>query len=157
DLTLVHLGKEREDLDTRLFKDVRRAWIDKTNGAMHFDALTDNDFQMAFYTDVGMSVESRYLSNLRVAPVQVVTYGHPTSTRASQIDYFLGGTGLEIITDARKNYSERLVLIPGGAVFPTIPSYQPTRPTRPTSQIVINCVWNTGKCNWLMFVTLKKI
>ena len=157
DLTLVNLDKDTKGLDPQLFSDVRSAWIDKSDCRLRLDSLKDNNFQLAFYTDVGMSVESRYLSNLRIAPIQVTSYGHPISTRGSQIDYFVGGTELEVIADAQKNYSERLVLIPGGAVFPTIPSYQPTRPPRPTSQIVINCVWSSGKCNWPMMMILKKI
>ncbi len=156
DLTLVHLGKEREDVDARGFRDVKRVWVER-DGKVKADSLKDNDFQMVYYADVGMTFASVYLSNLRIAPIQVTSYGHPTSTWGSQIDYFLGGTELEAPTDPHKDYYERLVLIPGGAVFPTIPSYQPTRPHRPTSQIVINCVWNTGKCNWPMLMILKKI
>jgi hypothetical protein len=34
-------------------------------------------------------------SNLRLAPVQVTTYGHSSSTHGSAIDYFIGGEEVE--------------------------------------------------------------
>ncbi len=34
-------------------------------------------------------------SNLRVAPVQVTSYGHSSSTHGSKIDYFIGGADVE--------------------------------------------------------------
>ncbi|MHC4294443.1 MAG: hypothetical protein ACYSTL_02535, partial [Planctomycetota bacterium] len=87
DLTLVHLGNERSNLDVQVFRDVRRVHLDRNNSKLHAESLIDNDFQAVFYPDVGLNVESRYLSNLRIAPIQMVGYGHPTSTFGSQIDY----------------------------------------------------------------------
>jgi hypothetical protein len=34
-------------------------------------------------------------SNLRLAPVQVTSYGHSSSTHGSAIDYFIGGEEVE--------------------------------------------------------------
>ena len=42
-------------------------------------------------------------------------------------------------------------------MFPTIPDYEPTRPEKTDSEIVVNCVWNTAKCNWPLLMVLKKI
>ena len=39
--------------------------------------------------DVGMEPFSYYLSFARLAPVQVVWWGHPDTTPSNQIDYFL--------------------------------------------------------------------
>ncbi|MHC4294444.1 MAG: tetratricopeptide repeat protein [Planctomycetota bacterium] len=157
DLTLVHLGgRPIEQMDTRMFKNVRTVMMDK-NGELNAESICHNDFQLVFYTEVGLSAESRYLSNLRIAPIQATCYGHPVSTRGSQIDYFLGGTEMEVIADAQRNYSERLVLIPGGLVFPTIPEYQTAGPARSDLEIVVNCAWTGAKCHWSMLMVLKKI
>jgi hypothetical protein len=157
DLTLVYFGgRPLEQLDTQMFKNVKKILLDK-NGELDVESILHNDFQLVFYTEVGLCEESRYLSNLRIAPIQATCYGHPTSTRGSQIDYFLGGTEIEVIADAQKNYSERLVLVPGGLVFPAIPEYQAAGPTRSDSEIVINCVWTGAKCHFSMLTILKKI
>ena len=42
-----------------------------------------------FYADTAMHPFSIYLSNLRLAPLQVLTAGHPASSYASTIDYFM--------------------------------------------------------------------
>lgn len=155
-MTLIHLAEPTDDLDARPFDDVRHIRFE--DGEIRgLEAVTDNDFQMAFYPDVGMTNESIYLSNLRIAPIQVMAYGHPTSTWGSQIDYFLGGADVEIVEDAKKNYSERLVLLPGLGASLSLPNYQPTRPPTSSDRTVITCAWNAGKCNYPMLIVLGKI
>ncbi len=44
---------------------------------------------------VGMHPVDLIFSNLRLAPVQVTTYGHSSSTHGSAIDYFVGGEEVE--------------------------------------------------------------
>jgi len=156
ELTLVQLRETGKEPECEGFREVRHVKMGKGKNP-ELDSIMENDFRMAFYPDVGMNVESLYLSNIRIAPIQVMAYGHPSSTWGSEIDYVLGGTEMEPAENAEENYSERLVMIPGGAVFPTIPSYQPTHPEKSDSEIVVNCVWNTAKCNWPLLMTLTKI
>ncbi len=157
DLTLVHLtNRPIDETDKTLFKDVRPVLVDQ-NGQINVDSIADNDFRLAFHTEVSLSAESRYLSNLRIAPVQVTSYGHPASTWGSKIDYFLGGTELEAPLNPQDNYYERLVLVHGGCVYPAIPEYCPQRQVRGDSEIIVNCVWNGAKCNFRMILILKRI
>jgi len=145
DLVLVTLGRERADFDTSLFHEVRR--YDASVDASDIKAIQDNDFAMAYYPDIGMSIESIILANMRIAPIQVTNYGHPVSTFGSKIDYWIGGRETEAIDRAREHYSERLVLIPGCAQAPVPLDYQLTYPTLPASPVIINCTWSGQKIN----------
>jgi len=154
-LTLVHLGPPRPNLDTSLFAQPRNVVF--RSGTSKLEEVLSNDFQMVYYADIGMNPESVWLSNLRLAPIQAVGYGHPVSTFGSQIDYFIGGMDVELAEDAEKNYSERLVLIPGIGAHPVYPDYTPQRPTLPAEPVTINCSWGYAKINYPMIVNLRAI
>lgn len=145
DLVLVHLGRPRDDVDTSLFKEVRH--YDASADAADIRAIQDNDFAMAYFPDIGMSIESIILANMRIAPIQVTNYGHPVSTFGGKIDYWIGGRETEAIDRAREHYSERLVLIPGCAQAPVPLDYQLTYPQLPPTLVMINCTWSGQKIN----------
>jgi hypothetical protein len=155
DLLLVQLGRERNDFDTSLFKEVRH--YDASKDASDIKSLQDNDFAMAYYPDIGMSIESIILANMRIAPIPVTNYGHPVSTFGSKIDYWIGGQETEAADRAREHYSERLVLIPGCAQAPVVLEYQLQYPQLPTSPVIINCTWSGQKINSDHLHRLKKI
>lgn len=50
---------------------------------------------VVLFLSVGMHPSAVYLSNLRMAPVQIVTHGHPASTFSPCIDYFLAEEGYD--------------------------------------------------------------
>lgn len=155
DLVLVHLGRRRDDLDTSLFTEVR--YYDAGKDAADLQAVDPNDFAMAYFPDVGMSIESIILANMRLAPVQVSNYGHPVSTFGSKIDYWIGGQDTEQADRAREHYSERLVLIPGCAQAPVPLEYSRQYPTLSDSPVVVNCTWSGQKINSEHLQRLKVI
>jgi hypothetical protein len=115
DLTLISLGNAgnlERDLLVDGVKEFSLANVPDRN------VFEENDFELAFFPDVGMNMENIYLANTRVAPVQVCGCGHPVSIRDTEIDYWLGGPETEDQEAAKVNYSERLVLIPGAGVMP---------------------------------------
>lgn len=61
-----------------------------------------------FYPDIGMTAPSYFLAYARLAPVQVVSWGHPDTTGLDTIDYFLSADSIEP-EQAQQYYSERLV------------------------------------------------
>ncbi|MBK8284546.1 MAG: tetratricopeptide repeat protein [Ahniella sp.] len=77
-----------------------RDWI----AAQHADVIV--------YPDIGMEPITQALACVRLAPIQVTTWGHPVSTGQSCIDFFLG-SNLAEPEGAEKHYSERLVRIAG--------------------------------------------
>ncbi len=145
ELVLIALGRPRDDLDTSLFKEVRH--YDASADASDVSSIQGNDFAMAYFPDIGMSIESIILANMRIAPIQVTNYGHPVSTFGAKIDYWIGGQETEAVERAREHYSERLVLIPGCAQAPVPLDYQLQYPQLPPSPVIINCTWSGQKIN----------
>lgn len=68
------------------------------------------------YLDIGMEPLSYFLSFSRLAPVQCVTWGHPTTSGVANLDYFLSGVDLDP-PDGDAQYSERLERLPRIPVF----------------------------------------
>ena len=154
DLTLIHLGPEAENQDTGLFNKVENVRFTNEEGS--FNPVFKNDFKLIFYPDIGMSKESLYLANLRIAPIQVTGYGHPVSTFGSEIDYFIGGQDVDIADNAEQNYSERLVLIPGIGLNRQYPDFKINKPES-HDQFIINCPWMCMKTNYNMLKILADI
>ena len=154
-LTLIHLGKHDSSVVTEGFDEVRN--ITQEGRTLDCSDLHNGRFQLAFFPDVGMTSESIWLSNMRLAPIQAVGYGHPTTTAGSRIDYFIGGAEVELPEKAQEFYTERLVLIPGLAAVPVYPAYQPQFPPPVQDRIVINLPWGVAKINHPIVKRLQAI
>lgn len=63
------------------------------------------------FPEIGMDTTSKGLACLRLAPLQIASWGHPETTGLTTIDYFLSGDLLEP-DDAQIYYSEKLVRLP---------------------------------------------
>lgn len=68
-----------------------------------------------FYPEVGMDPATCSLAALRLAPLQVASWGHPATTGLPTIDLFVSGELLEG-PEAEQHYRERLVRLPGTGV-----------------------------------------
>jgi predicted O-linked N-acetylglucosamine transferase (SPINDLY family) len=158
DITLVHFGRDEGTImDRDMFS--RFVRIKMQNDQMDLSALQDNEFSAVIYPDIGMNQESIYLSNIRLAPVQVMMYGHPVSTWGSKIDYFIGGRAVEDLSRAADNYGERLVVIPGMGVYPVYPGFTPQDggPRDEEKDFVINCAWTAQKVSYPLLSALREI
>ncbi|MGE5658731.1 MAG: hypothetical protein ACM37W_19190 [Actinomycetota bacterium] len=155
ELTLVHLGPIRNNLDIGFFKEIRYVYI--VEGSLNIDSLKNNDFIAVYYPDIGMSSESIFLSNLRIAPIQLCGVGHSVSTFGSEIDYYISGAEVEIPEGAEANYSERLVLLPGFGVIHNRPIYQIRNLEKQPSRFIINCSWYAQKVNYPLLCYLKEV
>ncbi len=67
-------------------------------------------FNILFYPDIGMSIEMYYLSLIRLAKHQIMSWGHPETTGSESIDFFLCSKSL-ITNETSKSYSEKLLLM----------------------------------------------
>jgi hypothetical protein len=155
DLTLIHLGNIRNDLDISLFNRAKYVYFE--HGSLNISSVLSNDFQVIYYPDVGMSAESILLANLRLAPIQTCGTGHPVSTFGSLIDYFFSGEEVEPPIGAENNYSERLVLLPGLGAIHNVPVYQLQYVQKQREEILINCPWYAQKVNCEHIRLLKEI
>ncbi|MGB8853928.1 MAG: hypothetical protein WCC69_10225 [Pirellulales bacterium] len=145
ELVLIHLGRPRSDIDTRGFAEVRS--YNASGDATDLSAIDPNDFAMAYFPDIGMTIESLILANMRIAPIQVSNYGHPVSTFGAKIDYWIGGRDTEDPNRAQEHYSERLVLIPGCAQAPVPITHPLAYPQLPETPVIIDCSWAGQKIN----------
>jgi hypothetical protein len=117
--------------------------------------LLNNDFQMIYFPDIGMTDESIWLSNFRMAPIQVVGYGHPETTgEGNEIDYFIGGDVEKHSTDA---YAETMVLLPGLAQEPAWPTAERKHNHNDDDVVRVNCVWGPDKYNHTLLTVLAEI
>ncbi len=155
DVTLVHLGKIDERLDQTTFKKVVSCPLE--NNTINASAIKDHDADLAIFPDVGMSNESVIMSNLRLAPKTLCLYGHASSTFSPEMDYWMGGTELEVPELAHKHYSERLLLVKGVGMMPVYPSYKRRYPQHDKDRVVINCSWTGPKISYPTIAALKKI
>lgn len=102
---------------------------------------------LIFFLDVGMSMQSLILSNLRLAAVQATGYGHPASSYATEIDYFIGSAEADPFAESEGYYSEQFIGVPGLAAVPTVAPYSPRYPTLSREVINISLAWGRPKLN----------
>jgi predicted O-linked N-acetylglucosamine transferase (SPINDLY family) len=70
--------------------------------------VAEQQLDVLFYADVGMDAVASTLAFSRLAPVQCVTWGHPSTTGLDTIDYFISSEALET-AGAEQHYTETLV------------------------------------------------
>jgi len=75
------------------------------------EAIIGQQLDVLIYPGIGMDPMTVRLASLRLAPVQVATWGHPETTGLPTIDYYLSAEDLEP-PDAQGNYTEQLVTLP---------------------------------------------
>jgi protein O-GlcNAc transferase len=90
-------------------------------------AMREQNCEILLYPAVGLHPMSIKLASLRLAPVQINTWGHPDTSGLPTLDYYVSADCFEP-ADAQDHYSERLVLLPhlGNRILPLkIPSNDP--------------------------------
>jgi protein O-GlcNAc transferase len=70
--------------------------------------IAEQEFDILFYTDIGMDPWTYYLAFSRLAPIQCVTWGHPDTTGIPTMDYFISARDLDP-SDGESHYTEKLV------------------------------------------------
>ena len=78
--------------------------------------IIDQQLDVLIYPEIGMDPMSTKLASLRLAPVQVATWGHPETTGLPTIDYYLSAEEMEP-PGAQENYTERLITLPNLGCF----------------------------------------
>lgn len=63
------------------------------------------------YPEIGMDKLTTKLASMRLAPVQVASWGHPETSGLPTIDHYLSAQGLEP-EGVGEHHTERLVLLP---------------------------------------------
>jgi predicted O-linked N-acetylglucosamine transferase (SPINDLY family) len=86
--------------------------------------IADLKLDILFYTDIGMDPTTYTLAFSRLAPVQCVTWGHPSTTGIDTIDYFISSEHLES-EDGEQHYTEKLVRLKSLPIY----YYRPVPPS----------------------------
>lgn len=74
-------------------------------------AIEDAALDVLVYADLGMHPFTYFLALWRLAPVQMATWGHPTTSGIDTVDYYLSAEALE--TDrSPASYSETVLALP---------------------------------------------
>ncbi len=84
--------------------------------------IREDGIDVLIYPELGMDAQVLKLAALRLAPVQMVSWGHPVTTGLPTIDCFLSSELMEP-TGGDTHYTEDLVRLPGVSVYlkPTDP------------------------------------
>jgi len=70
--------------------------------------IADLELDILFYTDIGMEPLTYFLTFSRLAPVQCLTWGHPSTTGSPMMDYFISSTYFEV-ENAQDHFTEKLI------------------------------------------------
>jgi len=154
-VTLLRLGGPKANEDVSPFDEV--VDLNVADGVLDPSPVLKNDFQLVFFPDVGMHPASILLANLRFAPIQVCAEIHPVSTWGALIDYFISGADVEVTDHPERNYSERLVLIPGLGVGHTPPPFTPGGRQKKIGEMLINLSCYAQKVNAPFCSTLREL
>ena len=124
---VAHLDRQRFEVHlhhTGCLRDAETSWaetrVDRfVQGpkplAAWMDDIAAHRPDVLWYPEVGMDPTASALAALRLAPLQIASWGHPVTTGLPTIDCFLSGMLLEG-PQAEAHYRERLVRLPGTGV-----------------------------------------
>lgn len=118
-----HIDRDRFELHTfslGMQPDAETAWAaERSKSFLHgprsardwAEAIRRSHLDVLIYPEIGMDPMTVKLASLRLAPVQVTTWGHPETTGLPTIDHYLTSDDLEP-PDAADAYVETLVRLP---------------------------------------------
>ncbi len=73
--------------------------------------IESQQVDILWYLDINMTTDTYFLAHARLAPIQMVSAGHPCTTGVSSIDYFISSTHLEP-ENTQDNYTETVIQLP---------------------------------------------
>lgn len=135
--------------------------------------IVDHKIEALLFPEIGMDPLTRELASLRLAPMQMASWGHPETTGLPTIDYYISGSNLEP-KNADENYSEKLISLPNLGCFfepsETIPSSlrieelglsrdqpvllcpgSPSKYSPENDRIFVEIAKRLGKCQFVFF------
>ena len=113
---LFDLGKSADSETLIARKHCTSYTQDKKSLADWAQSIVDQNIEALLFPEIGMDPLTRELASLRLAPIQMASWGHPETTGLATIDYFISGEDLEP-DNADENYSEKLIKLPNLGCF----------------------------------------
>jgi protein O-GlcNAc transferase len=85
-------------------------------------AILERSPDVLIYPEVGMNSTTLQLASMRLAKIQMVSWGHPVTSGLPTLDYYLSAQAFEPAGSASQ-YTERLVALPNFGVYYERPDY----------------------------------
>jgi predicted O-linked N-acetylglucosamine transferase (SPINDLY family) len=123
ELHLFNLGSKSDAETEQARQWAYRLETDRHDVPQWATTIAESKLDVLIYPEIGMDSVTAILANLRLAPVQVTTWGHPATSGLPTIDYYLSAEALEP-PNAAAHYTERLIALPNLGVC-----YEPLVPT----------------------------
>ena len=109
ELILIHTPSSKLDnLSQQLDQAVDKAIFLSPTLSIQHEQIAMEKLDILFYPDIGMEPETYHLAHARLAPIQIVSWGHPDSSGIDSLDYFLSSSLIEP-ENAGQYYSEKLI------------------------------------------------
>jgi protein O-GlcNAc transferase len=113
---------DRSDAETAYARARSAHFVQDTGGLRQWvDAILGQQLDALIYPEIGMNALTIKLASLRLAPVQIATWGHPETTGLPTVDYYLSANDFEP-AGAERCYREHLVKLPNlGCCYQPLP------------------------------------
>ena len=110
-LHLFNLGS-KEDSETAFAKTHASHFEQGPKGLRQWvEAIIGQQPEVLIYPEIGMDPMTLRLASLRLAPIQVATWGHPETSGLATVDYYLSAEDMEP-PGAKASYTEQLITLP---------------------------------------------
>lgn len=96
--------------------------------------VIDMNPDIVYYPSIGMAVWAIAMASLRLAPIQVMTYGHPATSNSPEIDY--GIIEEDFFDPAAGCFAEEIITIPSNTLRQTPYELVPTRHTPRRTEVI---------------------
>ena len=140
--------------------------------------ILEKQIDVLIYPEVGMDPLTCKLANLRLAPIQAASWGHPDTTGLPTIDFYISAKDFEP-THADDHYSEKLISLPNlgccysarniNSIAPDLPSLgidasapilicpgTPFKYAPEYDQIFVSIAQRLPKCQFVFFESPEK-
>ena len=114
DLFEIHLFyvSNFNDHETTLARSVATSFTEKLENLSDWvKAILEKQLDVLIYPEIGMDPLDCKLASLRLAPLQIASWGHPETTGLPSIDYYISAKEFEP-ENADSYYSEKLIQLP---------------------------------------------
>lgn len=102
----------KDDSETQIARHMSSSYFNCGNSVWQAaELISAQNLDVLMYPEIGMDTTCRALACLRLAPTQLVSWGHPETSGLSTIDFFLSGELYEP-ENADYSYTEKLIKLP---------------------------------------------
>ena len=110
-ITIFHTYNTKDSIiKNKIDADVNKVINLKNKISEQQSQIENENLDIIFYPDIGMSPITYFLAFSRLAPIQIASWGHTETTGIDTIDYFISSTNFES-KNAQEKYSEKLIFL----------------------------------------------